>query len=207
MSWLDASARDLPRGLAEWAARHSSAAAARAECPRADWLLWLLLDAASSEQIQRYILHAAAFAVERSPALRSASARVAPVHVWGAPSPHDRPPRPFRMQLVIVALVATIVLAVVDFLVTSRLTALLLPASRAWARSAGALVVWIACFQLVDGLLDRRAARLLDARARAMTVSTARSIVMAALARAPEDPRALKDLREADAQWFRSTTL
>ena len=205
MSWLDAGATDLPSGLADWASRHPSAAAARADCPRADWLLWLLVDAARSEQIQKYILHTAALAIEFSRAMRRGASSVAPVRIWGSPSPFDRPRLPFRAQLLLAALMATVVLVVVDFFVTSRLTGLLDPSRRAWARSSAALGVWTTSLQLIDDYLDRRAERQLDARARSMTVSAARSIVMAALARAPEDPRTLKALRDADAQWLRST--
>jgi hypothetical protein len=68
----------------------------------------------------RPILHAAAFAIESSPALRTGADSVAPVHGWGTPSPHDRPIRPFRARLLLAAAIATALVAVIDFALYAR---------------------------------------------------------------------------------------
>ena len=162
--------------------------------------------ATNNEKVRRFTLHAAAFAVEHSPSLRSGAASVAPVHIWGSPSPHDRPRRPFRARLLLAAAIATVIVSVTDLAVSSLALAHLAPSSRVWARAVTILVVWGISFRVLDGYLERRADRDLDARVRAMTFMEARAIVVAALARSPEDPRALKAVHDADAQWFRSTT-
>ena len=104
------------------------------------------------------------------------------------------------------AAVATVLVAGVDFALYVFIFARLAPSSRQWSHAIAILVMWCISFRVLDAYFDRRADRALEARVRAMTFPDARAIVMAALARSPEDSRALKAMRDANAQWFRSTT-
>jgi len=116
-------------------------------------------------------------------------------------------PRSVARPLLFAAAVALVAVASVDLTVVSRVAASSNPTS-IWIRSSVDLVLWCALVALLQKTLERRDARRLDADVAAMSFERALSLVVAELARHPEDPRVLKELHDAaTADWFRSTAV
>lgn len=207
MAWLDSISADAPEGLAQWARAQPNAAAARAACPRADWLLWLMTSASDSEQTKRWVLHTATLAIDHSPSLRGRAPRVAAVYRWASPEPTRYVPRSVARPLLFAAILATALVALLDITITARIAALASSTGSLWVRSAIGLAIWCSVLVVLQKTFERRAERRVETDVRSMSFAKARVIVVGELARHPEDSRVLKELRDAsNAEWFRSTT-